>query len=74
MCRERGEREGYRDRDGREREGWGERGEKGWYEHKGDMEKHGPGCMCPMCIKMRAACASEPNKANCPMMNKDKKK
>jgi hypothetical protein len=85
MCRERGEREGYRDRDDREREGyfehkfqgekegWGERGEKGWSEHKGDMKKHGSGCMCPMCAKMRAACASEPNKANCPMMDKGKK-
>jgi hypothetical protein len=76
-CRERGEREfedGRFEHKFRCAEGWGERGEKGWYERKGDMEKHGPDCMCPMCTKMRAACASEPNKASCPMMNKDKKK
>ena len=65
-CRERGEREceGRFERKFQgEKEGYGEREEKDRFEHKGDMEK------CPK----KAACVSEPNKANCPMIDKDKK-
>jgi hypothetical protein len=55
-----------------EREGRGECGEKSWFGHKGEAGKCQPGCTCPMCSK-RAASLSEPNKASCPMMDKDKK-
>jgi hypothetical protein len=73
-------REAFWDRGGREREcsferkfqGRGECDEKGWFGHKGEMGKCKPGCTCPMCSKM-AASLSEPNKANCPMMDKGKK-
>jgi hypothetical protein len=69
-CWDRGDREregGFEHKFREEKECRGE--EKGWFEHKGDMGKHKPGCTCPMCSK-KAAGLSEPNKANCPMIDK----
>ena len=74
-CRDRGEREceGRFERNFQgEKEGCGERGEKSWLGHKGEAGKCQPGCTCPMCSK-KAAGLSEPNKASCPMIDKDKK-
>jgi len=42
-----------------------------WWGHKDGM--HGPGCMCPMCCN-KAARPAEPNKAACPMMEKEQGK
>ena len=42
-----------------------------WWGHKDEM--HGPGCMCPMCCN-KAARPAEPNKAGCPMMEKEQGK
>lgn len=72
VCWDRGDREREGSFEHKFREGKefrGEREQKGWFGHKADTEKHKPGCTCPMCSK-RAAGLSEPNKANCPMMDK----
>jgi hypothetical protein len=53
-----------------EKEVSGEREEKGWFGHKADTGKHKLGCTCPMCSK-KAAGLSEPDKASCPMMDKE---
>ena len=74
-CWDRGEREregGFEHKfrgEREEKEFRGEREEKGWFGHKDDMGKCQPGCTCPKCAK-KAACLSEPNKADCPTMDK----
>jgi hypothetical protein len=42
-------------------------------ENKADMGKCKPGCTCPKCSK-KAASLSDPNKAACPKMDKNKGK
>ena len=63
---DRGEREregGWEHKFRGEKEGRGEREEKGWFGHKADTGKCKPS-------SMKGASLSEPNKANCPMMDK----
>ncbi len=57
----------FRERE--EKEDYDEHEGKSWFGHKDDMGKCQPGCTCPRCCK-KAAGLSEPNKANCPMMDK----
>ena len=74
ICRDRGwmEREGSFEHNYRHGREAGDQ-HKDWSEHKADMGKCKPGCTCPICSK-KAASLSEPNKAGCPMMDKEKGK